>query len=1152
MNTPSLKLRRTSKKILQFSVVAILLFSFTEKTFAGPGDTTVVQTFTYGSPQSNAWFVFPSDTNRYRKILMKYTLKCNPANTPYACGEWDYLTYTYLHEHTGTYDSNLLSHTNFEVDGNAPDSLHYQLTPSYTYHPWWQYSIHYTNTISVNYFQSGNIGLNTTVGVQTSNPVSRTQILWTAQDLGAAGMNAGAITGMEFFVAGVGASMHHFTIRIKASTLDSLSSTSWETTGLATLLDQNMHLTPGWNSFQFDSAYNWNGIDNLLIEVTYDNSSPNTDNLLAGSTTPSPMVLTSTGADRSVYFNGNDYVSVPASALAPIDSFITISYWAYGNPAMQPHDGSVFEGVNAAGQRIVNAHCPWSDGTVYWDAGNSAGWQRIQQAATQAQYEGAWHNWTFTKNAVSGVMNIYLDGNLFKTGSNFHRNMPGITNFLIGSGVGGQSYQGNMDEFTVWNTVLPQAQIQANMIADITPANPYYGNLALYYHFNDGNYFTANDATSFNHDGTEININNPLIPGKTLFRNFVTSSIRPAVIFEQGVYNSYMDSTLHIDTIQNDPMMMVQYFDPLHPNVPTDTILVWASYFNDYHYNTQGQAYDSTQVPYLTIYKVLTNYYQPYEVVNRYELARYITPYGINLTQLNSPWTWTYDVSDYATLLHDSVQLSAGNWQELLDVKFLMIQGIPPRDPIKVTNLYSGNFYYGSVATAIENGLPPKTFSVPANAASARVKFRITGHGEDASGNCMEFCQKNNYLYVNNVQRWSQSVWRNDCSKNPLQPQGGTWVYQRANWCPGAEVTTYDFELTPYIIPGDTVNLNHNCQPYSSSGGANYVIEDQVITYGAANFALDAAIDLVKSPTADQMWLHTNMVCMNPVIVLQNTGATPLTSVDIHYGMTGSTPSVFHWTGNLNFMEKQDVTLGSFDYFNNSHVFVVYLTSPNSNTDQNHWNDTTHTVINPVLALPNTFVIQLKTNLIPSEDSYTVKDMSGNTVYSVQPTLPNVYYRDTLTLPNGCYEFILNDVGEDGLSWWANSGQGSGSLAFRKSNINGVWKTFNSDFGSQIFQQFTVGYYTNVDDLNNISKDELNVYPNPTDGRCSVNFQLAQYSDVTIQVIDLNGKLIQQNNFPNTNGDVVEYDLSELAAGIYFVTMKTKDTVVTKKLVIGK
>ena len=82
------------------SLFAIIFLTLLIKSVtAGPGDTLIIQTFTYGSPQ-DAWCVFPSDTQRFEKILMKYTLNCNPAQNP-ACGEWDYLTYTYLYKNTG-------------------------------------------------------------------------------------------------------------------------------------------------------------------------------------------------------------------------------------------------------------------------------------------------------------------------------------------------------------------------------------------------------------------------------------------------------------------------------------------------------------------------------------------------------------------------------------------------------------------------------------------------------------------------------------------------------------------------------------------------------------------------------------------------------------------------------------------------------------------------------------------------------------------------------------------------------------------------------------------------------------------------------------------------------------------------------------------
>src|SRR5690242_12084342 len=94
-----------------------------------PGDTIVVQTFTFGSPQ-DAWFMFPPDSLRYEKIIMKYKLKCNPAQNP-ACGEWDYLTNTYVYDHTGLLDSARIVQPMLTVNGASPDSIAYSNSPTY-------------------------------------------------------------------------------------------------------------------------------------------------------------------------------------------------------------------------------------------------------------------------------------------------------------------------------------------------------------------------------------------------------------------------------------------------------------------------------------------------------------------------------------------------------------------------------------------------------------------------------------------------------------------------------------------------------------------------------------------------------------------------------------------------------------------------------------------------------------------------------------------------------------------------------------------------------------------------------------------------------------------------------------------------------------
>ncbi|MCH8904167.1 MAG: hypothetical protein IIA45_09670 [Bacteroidetes bacterium] len=112
----------------RFLILFLVIFSLNLKmdVTAGPGDTTIVQAFTFGSPQ-NDWFLFPPDSIRFEKILMYYTLKCHPppgvGNPAFPCGEWDYLTYSYLYEHTGKMDSNVLSHANYEENGASHDAF---------------------------------------------------------------------------------------------------------------------------------------------------------------------------------------------------------------------------------------------------------------------------------------------------------------------------------------------------------------------------------------------------------------------------------------------------------------------------------------------------------------------------------------------------------------------------------------------------------------------------------------------------------------------------------------------------------------------------------------------------------------------------------------------------------------------------------------------------------------------------------------------------------------------------------------------------------------------------------------------------------------------------------------------------------------------
>jgi hypothetical protein len=1138
---------------------ALLFFVFIllrAASYAGPGDTIVVQTFTFGSPQ-DAWFVFPSDTISFEKILMKYTLKCNPAQNP-ACGEWDYLTYTYLYNKTGGLDSSVVHQPTFLVNGNITNSVDFITTPAYTYPTSWQHYITYSDTLSLNTATVGNGSQISAFPFVASGQVSRTQYLWRASELTAAGLSAGNISGLRFYVQSNGSPLRNLTIRIKAVTSDTLDVNNVTHSGYSTVYLKNTTFTgSGWNSLPLTLPFLWNGTSNLLIDISFSNTSAGNDSPVLAETTSYTSGLTCSGADRSVFFHSAGYVDVPLNnQLEGLDSTITVCFWAYGTPEYQPQNGTCFEAVDSAGNRILNAHVPWSDGTVYWDAGSSGGsYDRISKAAPPTYTEGAWTFWAFTKNTVTGSMKIYQNGTQWLSGTGKTKAMNNIRSFRIGKGNwnGSQTYEGHMDEFAVFNRELTLQEIQQIKAEKILPSHPQYSSLILYYNFNDGNYFTAADAAPAAHSPAHLYATaNLLKQGSDIVSGYSSTQVRPNIIFEQGTFISSADSVFVVDTLLIPPMQIITFTDSINnPGSAVDTLLVWPPYYYNYQYNTQGQATDSTlSVPVETMQLAYYDYYVSFPEVERYELARYITPYGNGLS-LGNGWTWTFDVSDYRTLLTDSVHLAAGNWQELLDMRFLFIEGTPPREVISIQNLWNGGFNYGSASDPIESHLTEIDIDLPSNAVNARWKSRITGHGMDSPQNCAEFCAKYHYFKVNGNTEFSKLVWRDNCDLNPLYPQGGTWVYDRANWCPGAEVWTYDFELTPFITPGGSIILDHDVQPYTSYGPWDYYqIEDQLVVYGAPSFTLDASLEYIISPSSDQMWLRQNPICTKPVIVIKNTGATTLTSLTITYGINGANPSVFNWSGNLPFMETETISLDHFEWAENAGVFTCTLSNPNGGNDQYAYNNTKASDFAYVLSVPSEFIIELKTNTFSYENYYTLKDAQGNIIHERSNLNPNIYYRDTLSLETGCYEFELWDSGEDGLSFWANSSQGTGFIRFRKVSPATTIKSFISDFGGQIFQQFTVGLNNNMEEYIPNKISSFKISPNPSHDSVVFSIELNSRCNGTVEVFSMLGKQVYYAEFSNTFSERIEAGFAHLERGMYVVRMTTGNEVITKKLVL--
>ena len=90
----------------------------------------------------------------------------------------------------------------------------------------------------------------------------------------------------------------------------------------------------------------------------------------------------------------------------------------------------------------------------------------------------------------------------------------------------------------------------------------------------------------------------------------------------------------------------------------------------------------------------------------------------------------------------------------------------------------------------------------------AMLKMTTTGHGFDNNASAAEFKPIDYFVKVDGTLLIHNTIGIQDCGENPIYPQGGTWIYDRANWCPGKRAQAFEHDITTQITAGDSIELN--------------------------------------------------------------------------------------------------------------------------------------------------------------------------------------------------------------------------------------------------------------------------------------------------------------------------------------------------------
>ncbi len=283
---------------------------------------------------------------------------------------------------------------------------------------------------------------------------------------------------------------------------------------------------------------------------------------------------------------------------------------------------------------------------------------------------------------------------------------------------------------------------------------------------------------------------------------------------------------------------------------------------------------------------------------------------------------------------------------------------------------------------------------------------------------------------------------------------------------------------------------------------------------------------------------------ITPKVILANFGQNPLTSVDIIYHVNGQNPQNYNWTGNLDYLASEEITLPEISFsVNAANEAVVYLSNPNGTIDQFLQNDTISKTFNAAVVTPNSVKLMLKLDTNPQETTWEITNSAGSILFSGGPyTQSGALIQETFVFEESdCHIFTIHDSGNNGLAvpgFFALFYGGNSQI------ISGT------NFGSMALAQFDVDATVAVEEFQKPA--EISVYPNPVINQCFVQFSLLESKSVTIEIFNSVGQLINKTDKGVMNPGIYDLELTtkELNKGVYFVKVNLGADQITEKFTV--
>lgn len=1126
-----------------FLTIALLVVSFF--TFAqNVGDTIVVQSFNYnqssGVGNRDTVIEFPNLPGvTFEKVLMSYNMRCKDGNvspaisgqTNIGCGEWDYSCNTYIHDSTRV-DSVLVKTPSHTIGGFTGTTFSYTSQPTYDIYQTEVQSVVVNVVNSESQFAVGNNGTSLNNVFATDKQTGKSQYLYTAAELLAAGLTpASNIDGFQFQVISGNETANFVKVKLKATNNSILSGSTPDLTGWTEVYYNTIDFASGTENIQFYQPFYWDGVSNIIVEFSFHNDALAGAIVIDGEDTGMNLGLTSAG-DFHQFFHGSNYIESNAYKGIAGTTSRTVEAWIKSTDT----DGEIAAwGTNETGSKWVFRLENNGRIRVEVNGGFIVG--------TTVVNNDEWHHVACVFNGTNASdIKLYVDGVLEANSSvgalAINTNIADGINFRSSLGVNNRYFNGIIDELRVWSTDLSAAELNAWMHRSVDATHAQFASLDLYHPMNETSGNGVADASANGNDGEVIGgAVWSTLNGEDLFKDFKEVTTRPALTFLQGDYDLTITPTSVNDTVYKLAKPVTEYeIISNEGTVLYDEVAVLSQM--DLYEATSTIVYDPSGAIIQTIPVTAEGtisitdlpYFQRWPM--KFEIMSFVTPYGINLDLGMEGKTWTFDLTDFTPILKGSKRMTmerGGQWQEDMDIKFLFIVGTPIRDVKDIREIWRTESR-GYAAIIDNTYFGPRDYTLDPTGNAFKVRTSITGHGQEG-----EFIPRNHFINVNGgATEFSWSVWK-ECAENPVYPQGGTWIYDRAGWCPGMPTDVRHNDITNFVTAGSSVNIDYGVS--TASGTSNYIVSNQLVTYGAPNHTLDAGIVEISQPSDRVEFQRFNSMCNQPKVRIQNAGSTTLTSLTISYWINGTTThEEYQWTGSLEIGETEEVELPApsslwAEATATGNVFYAEVSNPNGGADEYVHNNKYTSKFTLPEVMPSELIVWFRTNNVGSESSYQLLDSDGNIVHQKSGMASNTLYKDTVVLELGCYTYRVMDSGDDGLSFFANS-DGTGYTRFYQVG-GGQVKAFGSDFGDGFDFNFTVDFPLSYNELNDL--EGFKAYPNPTNDE--VNISLVGFDKkVTVDVYNSIGRLVYSEEVTTENelytGTV---DVRNFENGVYII-----------------